>query len=60
MSANPCTMQAQVAPVAPMAPIRTPSSKLRAIEATAENPVAQVKSLEGKLEASEATGATAK
>ena len=60
MIANPCTIQSRVAPVAPMAPICTRSPMFRAIEATAENPVAQVKSLEGKLEASEATGATAK
>ena len=60
MIANPCSIQSQVAPVAPMAPICTRSPKIRAIEATAENRVAQVKSLAGKVEASEATGATAK
>ena len=60
MSANPCTMQSRVAPMAPMASICARSPKIRAIEATAEIAVAQVKSLAGKVEASEATGATAK
>ena len=57
MSANPCSIQSQVAP---MAPICARSPKIRAIEATAEIAVAQAKSLAGKVEASEATGATAK